>query len=185
MTRRAVVLVAGAQASLVAALGLCVALDPRAVTGAHEGGVSNYGVHAATVAWYSLGFALDAALLAWAARGSRGPARSALALEAWLVGATLLSTYPYQHGEPWHGLHVAVGTALVVVQLALSAWLARGRALVAAAVVEVAGAIIAGVAILGPGHLLFVGQALATLGFAVVLVGGLARRASGAPPGAR
>lgn len=185
MTRRALVLVAGAQVVLLAGLAVCVAINPHAVSGAREGGVSNYGVHASTVAWYSLGFGVDSALLALAARSTSGSARRALALEAALVGATLVSTFPYQHGEPWHGLHVGVGAALVVAQVALSAWLARGRALVAAAAVEVAGAIIAGVAILGPGHLLFVGQALTALGFAPVLVGGLARRASGVPTAAR
>ncbi len=180
VARRTVVWVGAAQVALLAGLGACVAVAPHAVTGASEGGVSNYGVHAATAAWYSAALGLDAALLALAARGARRALRAALGAEAALVAATLASTYPYQHGEPWHDLHVAVGAALVAYQLALSAWLARGPALAAALLVEAAGVVVAGLAVLGPGHQLFVGQALATAGFAPVLVGGLARRASGA-----
>jgi hypothetical protein len=180
VARRTVVLVAAAQAALLGGLGACVAVAPHAVTGASEGGVSNYGVHAATAAWYSVALGLDAALLGAAARGARRGLRAALLVEAGLVAATLASTYPYQHGEPWHGLHVGAGAALVAYQLALSARLARGLALGAALAVEAAGAAVAGLALLGPGHQLFVGQALATAGFAAVLVGALARRASGA-----
>lgn len=157
-----------------ALVAVCVAVDPRYATGHDEGGISNYGVHAATVVPYTAAFVLVAAGL-WAS-AARSPTRGrAMGMRAGAIALalTLLTTYPYQHGVWLRDLHVAVGGGCVAVLTAgvLGAVWSGSRSAVelAAAAVEVTGAVLALVTIAGAAHLLFVAQALVALGAAVLV----------------
>ncbi|MGH9020467.1 MAG: hypothetical protein ACRDV0_05550 [Acidimicrobiales bacterium] len=181
MTRRVVARVVAAQAGLVVGLAACVVVHPSYVLGRDEGGVSNYGVHPLTGVIYTLAFALDAGLLTLAARATprtHRAVRTVLGVDAALVVATLASTYPYQHGEPWHDLHVVVGAALLCFQLAASLWLVRGIGATTrgAVVAQAIGVALGALAIAGVARTLFVGQAVATVAFAGVLVAGVRSR---------
>ncbi|MFI5035148.1 MAG: hypothetical protein ACHQFZ_02960 [Acidimicrobiales bacterium] len=183
MVRRAVALVAASQASFVGLLGLCVALRPGLALGANEGGVSNYGVHAATVLPYSLAYALSAVLAARAARllsrtgAPRGVGVTLTAL-AVLLTATLLTTYTYKTNPALKDLHFAVGAGLVLFQSACAPGLARRNRwrVTAAPLVAVTGAglVACVLATTAVWHILFAGQALVVAGFAPLLVGATA-----------
>jgi hypothetical protein len=165
------------QAALCGSIGVCVLIDPTTVLGADEGGVSNFGVHAATVVPYSLGFVLGAALLAASGRilgratGVRAVAGRGFEVVAGLLAAVLVSTYPYRLDVAWRDVHLAAAAGLFVAEAVLLVWLvstvsSRRWHLVPAAV-WLTGFVVAAATSLGVGHLLFAGQAVATGGFAV------------------
>jgi len=184
MRPRAPTLVAAGQVALVALLGVCVALRPGLVVKRNEGGVSNYGVHVGTVVPYTLAFALDAAALALAARRLSPAAaglRRVLGVQAALVLATLVTTYPYQHATALKDVHFAVGAALLVFEGASGWWLwrgaSRGRAATGSLAVLGAGLALCTLASAAIWHVLFAGQVLVTAGDTALLVG--AARAPG------
>ncbi|HEV7958488.1 MAG TPA: hypothetical protein VGP11_03405, partial [Acidimicrobiales bacterium] len=82
-------------------IGVCVALHPGFVLKANEGGISDYGVHAKTVAPYTLALGLPGVLTFLAAQRlhTLSPAarqlRAVLFTYSALITLTLLSTYPY------------------------------------------------------------------------------------------
>ncbi len=180
------VLIAVGQVGFVAFLAVCVALHPGFVLKADEGGISNYGIHLKTVVPYTLAFA-SCAGFSWAAArqcpagdpGLRGLHRL-LVVYSGLLLVTLASTYGYSLDVVWKDVHVVIGAALVVFEMAASVWMylrLGGRCDLCFLVVQLVGSVLAGITLVGLLHVLFLGQALASVGFGLLLI-----RTGGAVP---
>ena len=179
-----VTLVLASQATFLGMLGLCVAISPAMVSHRDEGGISNFGVHAATVVPYSAAFLGSAVLLV--AAGTRTPTRdaterrfrAALRTLAVLLVAVLVSTYGYKRSATLHGVHIAVAVLATVVEMLLGVWLVvaleRDGVSVVACAAQLAGFALAACALLTSLHLLFVAQLVTSAAFAVLLVRGAA-----------
>lgn len=171
-------LVLAGQVALVGFLAVAVALHPGFVFKADEGGISNYGIHLKTAVPYSLAFLGCAGCSLVAAR--RCPAVPAdrsfavlLDVYAALLLVTLASTYVYTLDHVLKDVHLVVGTVLLVFQFFASVWLYAQLRTAWDAVflgMQAVGSAVAGLTVLGAFHLLFGGQALADLGFALLLV---------------
>ena len=176
------------QLTLGVFLAVCVLLMPRFAFGAREGGVSNYGVHVATVIPYTVAFVSSASFLFLAGRRLRytnGLQCAALGFEvvALMLVVVLVSTYPYKIDGTLADVHLGAAIGLFCAELPLVAWLASfvsshpwrvvvwlGRL---AALSWLVGAVMAVVTLLGFIHLLFLGQAVMSAGFAVVVIASL------------
>jgi uncharacterized membrane protein len=160
-------------------LSASIALHPGFVFKSNEGGVSNYGIHLRTAAPYTLAFGLCAYFSLRAAslypRGERSTRDLRRLLEVYgaLVLLTLASTYVYKMGPGFKQLHIAVGVATITFELLASAWMfhrSKSSWDLGFLVVQATGCLLAGLTLLGALHVLFLGQALADLGFALLLV---------------
>ncbi len=172
-------LVLAGQVAFAGFLAVAVALHPGLVLKADEGGVSNYGIHLETAGPYSLAFVVCAACSLAAARRCPRVERSERAFAVLLVAyavlllLTLVSTFGYTLDRVLKDAHLVVGGALLVFQFLASSWLYAGRRTVRDATflgVEVAGSVVAVLTVLGAFHLLFAGQAVAALGFGLLLI---------------
>jgi hypothetical protein len=167
------------QVSFVVLLAACVALHPGFVLKGNEGGISNYGIHVKTVVPYTLAFT-SCAGFSWAAAGRCAtgdprwhPFHRVLVAYAGLLLLTLVTTYGYSLDVVWKDVHVVVGAATVAFQVAASVWMyvrLRGRWDGCFLVVQLVGFVLAGVTLVGLLHVLFVGQALASVGFGLLLI---------------
>ncbi|HUD69376.1 MAG TPA: hypothetical protein VMQ40_03970 [Acidimicrobiales bacterium] len=181
-------LVAASQVAYVAGLVVCLAIRPRYLVSANEGGISNFGVHAVTVVPYSVGFLVSAGLLVAAARatapqGAR-EARFAAILQvlAWILVVVLVSTYDYQAAAWLRDLHLAIAIAATVIQGLIALWIVARVCRVAVDLVALAALCaalaLAGCALAGWLHVLLAAQLAGTVAFGVLLVraaAGLAR----------
>jgi hypothetical protein len=191
MRLRAVTLVAASQASFIALLGVCVTVLPGLVLKRNEGGVSNYGVHWATVVPYSLAYVTDAGLLARAARRLDSPESQDLrrVVEGLCVVlvATLVTTYGYTSATVLRDLHFVVGAVLILYQCASVGWLwgrtRRGLAATLGVLTTWCGLALCVLATLAVWHVLFVGQMMIIVGYAPMLVGATRAATSGVTPG--
>ena len=173
------------QVALSGGLAVCVALEPGVVLAANEGGVSNYGVRGATVVPYTLAFASCALFLWLAARAvppalpARGRLAAGMEATAAAFAVVLASTYPYKLDRALDDLHLALAVLLFLIQLVFVTWLtltAHPRWPQAAFwLLWSVGFVLGGTTIAGAVHLLFVAQAMMTIGFALVTVTVVAR----------
>ena len=164
-------------------LAVCLAIDPGVATHRDEGGLSNFGIHVATVVPYTGAFAGAAILLLAGARAAPvGPAANGFARWCRVLAVALLcvlaSTYAYKRDVALHDLHIAVSVAASALEVALGAWLvgttARDATTTGALVLLAAAALLGVITLAGGAHLLFVAQAVGAVAFAVVLVRGAA-----------
>lgn len=172
--------IAQSQWCLGSMLAVCLAISPHYLVARNEGGMSNFGVHAATVVPFTLAFGGCAVLVSMSAssvpRGSAADSRFAAALRALglLLGLVVVSTYPYQHGIALRDIHIAVAVVVTCFETVVSAWvavdLARGRASATLLCVQVAGFVLAALTLTGVLHVLFVSQLLTTAPFGGLLV---------------
>lgn len=115
------------QFSLYGFLGICAIINPEFVLA--DGGVSNYGVHKITVLPFTLAFCLSGLFLIWSARSiPRAPMnllgiRQALILQALLLFAVLLSTYPYMLNQSFKIIHITMGVLLLIFNLFFVGWI--------------------------------------------------------------
>jgi hypothetical protein len=182
--------VAASQVCFVVLLGVCVALKPGLVIKRNEGGVSNYGVHWKTVAPYSLAYAVDAALLARAARLLDRLAMSRLGrllrILSVLLIVTLVTTYGYTSATALKDVHFTVGSILILFEGASAPWLwrltRRGVAASAGVATTFAGLVLCVLATLDVWHVLFAGQVLVIAGYAPLLTGAVRGALSVATP---
>jgi hypothetical protein len=174
-------IVALGQLCLFFFIAVSVALHPGFVLRANEGGVSNYGIHLKTALPYTLAFGLCALCSLAAARRYPGQPRSTRDLRALLIAyaclslLTLASTYVYKLSHGLHTTHEVVGVATVSFEVLASLWLCAkhpGPWALGFLVVQLTGSALAGITFLGLLHVLFLGQVLAELGFALLLVRG-------------
>ena len=172
-------LILAGQVCFVAFLAVGVALHPGFVLKRDEGGISNYGIHLKTVIPYTLAFvgcavcSLRAArLYRWSGGVARG-LRYLLVTYSSLLLLTLVSTYGYSRDVGLKDVHLAVGVVTVSFELLAAVWMflqLRGGWDGLFLVVQVAGSVVAGLTFLGALHLLFLGQAVAAVGFGCLLV---------------
>lgn len=189
-TRSARDWVVRAQWSLLVFLVAAIAIHPGLVLKWNEAGLSNYGIHAATVVPYSLALGLCAAFSTAGARslGATGPParrlRALLLVYAGLMVLSLLSTYTYTLNVVAKDAHIVVDVTTALFDVAASWWMYRRlRAGPSDGVwlgVQMAGSVLALVDFLGLLHVLFVSQALAALGFGVLVVYATGRASHGA-----
>lgn len=171
------------QLSLAVFIGVCVAVHPGLVLKWNEAGLSNYGVHLATIVPYSLAFALSAFFALGAARSLHGDRASLRALRvvlrayALLSALALVSTYGYTIHPTLHHVHVVVGITLMLFEPAVSVWLflrLRGHGHDGYwLAVELAGLVVAVIDYEALLHVLFLAQVLTGVGFGVLLVHGV------------
>lgn len=173
------VLIVLGQVCFLVFLSVSVALHPGFVFKADEGGISNYGIHLKTAIPYSLAFLLCSYFSVAAARHYREPDGSArgfrylLDTYSGLLLLTLLSTYGYKLNVGLKDAHITVGVLTITFELVASAWMyaqLRGTWDAAFLVLQLGGFVLAGLTFLGALHLLFLGQALADVGFALLLI---------------
>jgi hypothetical protein len=168
------------QAAFFGLLFVCICLHPGYLFARNEGGISNFGVHALTVAPFTGAFVAAAWLLAAASRaapravpGSRRFA-TALAVFAGILLCVVATTYPYQHGDVLRDLHFATGALAIFFEAAVAAWLLvafdRGPAELAAGAAELVGFVLAMCTVAGVVQALFVSQLVTSAAFGVLLV---------------
>jgi hypothetical protein len=178
-TDRATVLIVTGQLSFVLLLSLSIALHPGYVLNRNEGGVSNYGVHLRSAVPYSLAFGLCALCSLGAARlhrrGEGGSRKLRQLLEAYacLMLLTLASTYVYKINHGFKEVHDVIGASTIIFELvaSVSMWtILRRRWDACFLAVELAGSAVVLLTVIDVVHLLFVGQALSSIGFALLLI---------------
>lgn len=177
-SRTGALLVIG-QLCLFVGLGVAVALHPGFVLKADEGGISNYGVHLETFLPYTFAFAGCATCSVLAARRSRGSGAVGRQLSVLLgtygavLVATLLSTYLYKLGDALRLVHDGIGGVTLAFEFGAALWLfarLRTRTDAALLVGQAVGSALAALTAAGALHLLFVGQAMASVGFGLLLI---------------
>jgi hypothetical protein len=173
-------LVVMSQAAFFGLLFVCICLHPGYLFSRNEGGISNFGVHAATVAPFTGAFVAAACFLAAASRvaprevpGARRLA-TVLAVFAGILVCVLATTYPYQHGLALRDLHFFTGAAAICFEVAVAGWLLatfdRGARELTAAAAALAGFALALLTVVGLVHALFVAQLVTSVAFGVLLV---------------
>jgi hypothetical protein len=168
------------QISLFACWGVCVLLVPTYLFERNEGGVSNFGVHAATVVPYSLAFLLSGFFVLRAARAVvpvDDPCRrfrAELHVLACLLLIVLTSTYAYKANALLHGVHVAAGVTITCFESLASVWMVAVVVRTAVAVLllgaQLIGFTVAALTLFGTVHLLFAAQLLTSLAFGLLLI---------------
>ncbi len=160
--------VAGGQSVFFGSLLVCVALAPHLVLKDREVGVSNFGVHAATVVPYSVALVGSVVGLARAAARVRCPYARGYVACALCYGAALVTTYPYHLDSGLRILHDATGIVTLVVSFALGvAALARERRLAPVFALHLAGLAVGAVTLVGAWHLLLLAQVSTSVAFSV------------------
>lgn len=171
--------VTSGQCVFLALLGVCVAIKPGFVIKRDEAGLSNYGVHAVTVAPYTLAFVgcVVGSLIAschvsnsvshrWMVWSLRGYAA--------LMGAVLVTSYVYTLSNNLRIVHVTIGSITLTLLTGWSVWIYQQNTYSPVDVVAIAttivGYLIAAITIAGAWHLLFAGQVANSVGFTVILV---------------
>ncbi len=174
--RAVVILVALGQIAFAAGIALCVVLSPHLDLHVNEGGISNFGVHAKTVAPYTVALASPALLSYLASRlvyrhSAEGHLRVVLRAYSGLILLTLLTTYTYKIDTPLKIIHVAVGVVLTIFEMGASLWMSHEiHALYGVVALQLVGFVLAALTIVGVLHVLFVTQMVMGVAFALVIV---------------
>jgi len=172
-------LVLESQVAFLAFITVCVIITPHFLFSRDEGGMSNYGVHASTVVFYSLAFVLSTVLLLLAARALPATAYHLSLRKIFIVTAcslvlVLLTTYPYKHSNIYGNLHTAVNIWTFCFETFAAVWLAlffrRSAINIALLLAQLAAFVLLVLVFLGTIHLLFVAQILTTLAYGLLLV---------------
>jgi hypothetical protein len=168
--------VAWGQIGFAVFIGVCVAIHPGFVLKANEGGISDYGVHAKTIAPYTVALGLPSVLTYLAARrlvvvsADTRQLRTVLFTYAGLITLTLLSTYPYTLDRTLADVHIAVGAAVTVFESGASLWMYRTvRRYEVVFAVQLMGLVLGGLTIVGVLHVLFVSEVISGVAFAYLL----------------
>lgn len=165
------------QISLLGFLLLCCLIRPSVVL--TNGGVSNFGNHKSTIVFYVLAFSLSALALCVTATillkksyELRHMAYSLYVL-ALLEMLVLLTTFPRSISWTYSEIHDYLGIALFAYEFILAIWFVIKQprySTVIIFLIEFIGAMIGLLTVLKFFHLLFVGQAIGSLGFGLLLV---------------
>ncbi len=172
-------LIALGQLCLAIGVIICSAIRPHlAFTG---GGISNYGVIAVTIPFFSLAFIGGAFSIFLAARrlNSNPVLKRLLYILASLFLATLLTTYTYKFNDFFDVLHQDVSIILGLWEILCSVWLiakATSNLLVVFAFMgQLLAAFITILTILGWVHILFLGEILSGISFGILLAYGVGK----------
>jgi hypothetical protein len=172
--------VRASQYSLFGFLLICFALKPHFLLEPNEGGVSNYGLYAATVIPYTLALGLCGLLVLGSIRFMPKSVehylsiRRCLALLGSLLILELFSTYPYKINGTFTAIHIYVGVVLFVAEIIIGSWfalrLAKNTASMLLLAAQLGGFALAGLTFFGALHILFIAQLIASLAFGTLLV---------------
>ena len=167
------------QVAFLVLVGICVAILPHFLFAGNEGGMSNYGVHTTTVAFYTLAFVLSAALLLCAARELPAtkdyrPIKTIFAVTACSLLLVLVTTYPYQHNNTFGNIHTAANILTFCFEMLAGGWIAlvfhRSLASILLLLLQLAAFVLLILTFIGTIHLLFVAQILTLVAFGLLLV---------------
>ena len=179
MTNKAARYITLSQLSLFAFLAICTAIMPKFLTERDEGGLSNYGIHRATVVPYTLAFLLSGILILQATRftpntKTANHLRAALYVLAGVLFFVLLTTYPYKINATYDNLHLLSGILIFWTEMAIACWAAlvlrKDRVNLLLLAVQAFGFIMAILNFFGVIHLLFIIQAVTSLAFGALLI---------------
>jgi hypothetical protein len=177
---RAVTYIVWGQILFALFIAVCVALHPGIVLKSNEGGVSNYGIHIKTALPYTLALGLlafysrRAAVLYSKSDALTRRLRGVLTAYSVIVIVMLFSTYVYSLSHILRDIHIGFGTGLISFESFAAIWMfsrLRGRFWDGVfLLMELAGALLALVTIVGVLHVLFLAEELANTGFACLLI---------------
>ncbi len=178
-------LVLFSQLALALALAVCIPLMPRFLFTGNMGGVSNFGVHAQTVAPYTAGMLTCAwfllkASVRLAATGEDQVLATLCRITGVLLLLNLLSTYPYQVAVAWELVHSLCAILLAVAELLGAVTLARllrDRSGYTVLTIAVGAFVVMALTQFGVLHVLFVAEVTTGAAFGVLLVRATGRTA--------
>jgi hypothetical protein len=160
-------------------MGVSVALHPGYVLAQHEGGISEYGVHAKTAVLYTIAWAVLAVGNMRAARRCSGrgvrseKVRKLLLFYSFVTFFVLVSTYFYSLDAVLKYIHYGFGAILVVFMSAAAYWLCRqltGVPWVRVTLwIQMLGSAAALLSIVGVLHVLFGAESISNVGCAILL----------------
>jgi hypothetical protein len=160
-------------------VGVCVTILPHFVFERDEGGMSNFGVHAATIPFYTLAFSMSAILLLRAAylvshQNGHHPLTLVFIGTACALLLELATTYPYQLNNAFNTIHVAVNIVASLFEVVAGSWVAgvlvRTRATALLLSCLLAAFILGVLTFLGTIHILFITQILGAISFGSLLI---------------
>lgn len=161
-------------------LFVCLLLSPHYLFESNEGGISNFGVHSLTIVPYSLAFGLASYYSFKATYSLVGHPkrvrifRISLRLLSTLYLLTLLSTYPYKLNGVFDLFHQAIGIIFVIYVLIFGGFLVTKIRFdpinCLAYLIQLSSFVLAVINFFDLVHLLFVSEALTSIGFGIVLV---------------
>ncbi|MCL5047755.1 MAG: hypothetical protein M1374_03050 [Firmicutes bacterium] len=164
------------QISLVFSMAICTITLPQVAE--TNGGVSNFGNNPSTVAIYSLGFSC-CALFFWLSANSLISASHKLKRIAYVFSVigelyllVLLSTFPRRYSFAYSRAHDYLGIALFFIEFIFSLWILLRIQSYSSAInfaITASGMAIGLISILKVADLLFVGQSVASIGFALLV----------------
>ena len=172
-------LVLASQVAFLVLIGACVVITPHFLFSRDEGGMSNYGVHASTVVFYTLAFVTSAGLLLLAARAlPKAPdfrsLRRIFVITAYSLLLVLLTTYPYKHSNTYGNIHTLANIWTFCFQMYAGVWLAlffrRNIITSLLLLAQFAAFVLVVLTFIGTIHLLFVAQILTLLAYGSLLV---------------
>lgn len=172
-------LVLASQTVLLLFIAVCVIITPHFLFSRNEGGMSNYGVHASTVVFYTLAFTISSALLFLAARSlPKTPdyrsLRRIFIITAYSLLLVLVTTYPYKHSNTYNNIHTAGNIWTFCFQMYAGIWLAlffqRDIISILLLLVQLLAFVLIVLTFVGAIHLLFVAQILTMLAYGLLLV---------------
>jgi len=167
------------QLSLFGLLAICTVIMPSFLLKHHEGGASNYGVHATTIVPYTLAFLLCSIFIVRAARllvsiKNLKRFRYALYTLAGLFLSVLITTYPYKINNFLDNLHIGTAIVLFYFETGMAIWMAlvllKDKLSIALLTVEIIGFFIAFFSLWGAVHILFVAQIITAVSFGALLI---------------
>lgn len=168
------------QVSLLFLLGVCTVIIPSVAK--KEGGVSNFGNHISTVVIYIMAFLLDATFLYLAASKIQKYNKKLIYISrgimvlCGLLIAVLVSTFPRHFNYTFSAIHDYIAIILYSYQLLITLWIIKKKfssLVFTFLIIQFVGSAISLLSILKVVDLLYVGQIVGSLGFALVLIYGL------------
>jgi hypothetical protein len=161
-------------------IAICVALHPGFVLKWNEGGMSDYGSHAATALPYTLAllglveFSRRAASLYRQSDRTTRRLRRVLYTYSVIVLIMLVSTYVYTLNLALRDFHFGFGTVLIIFEVASSVWMfSLFRRFVWDGIfllMQIVGSVLCLATIVGALHVLFFAEMLTGAGFAGLLI---------------
>jgi hypothetical protein len=168
------------QICLYGFLTICTFLTPRYLFEKNEGGISNFGIHQATIIPYTLAFGLGGLCLIIAAKEL--PIRTVerkifyiiLMSLGILLFLVLISTYFYKINRLFDYIHVILAELYFLVELVAGLWfvfsVTRNFINILLYGLQFIGFIMAVLTVFGYFHFLFLAQIITGLSFAIILV---------------
>ena len=184
-------LVALSQIMFLMLLGICIFIVPHFLFERNEGGMSNYGVYASTVVFYTLAFSLSAGLLLRAVHflpqsENNHLIKLVFTTTAYSLLLELITTYPYQLNAILSDLHVAANFWTAIFELVAGGWIAfvwrRNLINILLFILLLVSFSLSVLVFLGAIHILFITQIAAAISVGLLLIRSTLRPPSMQPP---